>query len=149
MEKNHLEIMSRDKPPILILLKYFNEACEKYANASLKELDLTLAQGHVLKLLKTRGNTAHLKELERSLNVAQSTAVGIISRLEKKGFIETKSDENDKRIKIVCLTKLGEEQTAFIKSKIESVENDILENFTDEEKETLRELIKKAVANLN
>lgn len=48
-----------------------------------------------------------LKELEQRLHVAQSTAAGIVIRLEQKRYIEGFGDSSDRRIKQVRITESG------------------------------------------
>ena len=49
-----------------------------------------------------------MKELEHYFQIAQSTVVGIVSRLEKKELVEAFGDSSDKRIKVVHITPSGE-----------------------------------------
>ena len=70
-----------------MLFKQIHDELEKRTNNSLRSSDLTMAQmGALLVLREKSDKEMPLKELERSLRVAQSTAAGIVSRLEQKGF---------------------------------------------------------------
>lgn len=51
--------------------------------------------------------TLTLKEIEHSLHCAQSTAHGLITRLEEKGFVISIGDPDDKRIRVVSITEKG------------------------------------------
>lgn len=129
---------------ILPHIKFLHDRAEKMANNSLREKDLTLAQAHVLGYLRAKPDfQAPSKELEKSMNVAQSTSAGLIARLEKKSFIETFTDPNDKRVKLVQLTNVGLTAMQEIKGKFDAVEDKLLENLTEEEKETFFALIRK------
>ena len=82
------------------LIKQIHDGLEKQANNSLRPQDLTMAQVRVLIELRfAPERQMALKELERRLHVAQSTAAGIVARLEQKGFVESFGDANDRRIK--------------------------------------------------
>ena len=71
-----------------MLLKQINDELLKNANNALRSQNITLAQLEVLdQLNQAPGGQYSLKELEQILHVAQSTAAGIISRLEQKGFV--------------------------------------------------------------
>lgn len=50
------------------------------------------------------GGKATQKEIEDHLQVSHPTIVGIVSRLEKNGFVACSVDEKDRRNKIVCAT---------------------------------------------
>ena len=90
------------------LLKQINDALERQANNSLRVDDLTMAQmGVLLALDRTDSKQMTLKELERIIRVAQSTAAGIVSRLEQKGFVECFGSAEDRRIKVVRLSESG------------------------------------------
>ena len=82
------------------LIKRINAKVEKATNNPLLIYDLTSTQFKMLVMLHLiPDHTAMLKELEKYFGVAQSTAAGIIARLEKKNLVASFSDENDKRIK--------------------------------------------------
>ncbi len=130
--------------PILPHIKFLHDKMEKLGNNLLRDKDLTLAQAHVLGYLRSRQNwQAPFKDVEKSINVAQSTAAGIIARLEKKSFIETFYDPNDKRVKIVHLTENGINAMKEIRTSFDQVENELLQNLSNEEKETFFNLVQK------
>ena len=87
------------------LLKQIHDALEKQANNSLRADGLTMAQVGVLLMLdRAEHRQMPLKELEKALHVAQSTAAGIVSRLEQKGLVESFGDAEDRRVKVVRLS---------------------------------------------
>ncbi|MFI3230960.1 MAG: MarR family transcriptional regulator [bacterium] len=130
-------------------LKRINDYVERYGNNTLKEHDLTLAQCHVLgHLLNSEKQECTLKELEKSMNVAQSTSAGVVMRLEKKGFVITYTDPNDKRVKKVKLSDNAEELLEVIRISMGSVEDRVLKSLTNIEKLTLKMLVDKIADNL-
>ena len=85
-----------------MLIKQINDELLKNANNALRLQNITLAQLEVLDQLNQAPKGRYsLKELEQILHVAQSTAAGIISRLEQKGFVAGFGDAADRRIKQV------------------------------------------------
>lgn len=82
------------------------------------------------------------------MNVAHPTVVGIVSRLEKNGFLKCYVDEADKRNKIVCLTEkaitVGEQMNA----EIEMNEKKLLNNLSDDDINSLRRILKTIYNNL-
>ena len=71
------------------LIKQIHDGLEKQANNSLRTQGLTMSQmGVLIELHFSPEKQMPLKELERRLHVAQSTAAGIVARLEQKGFVE-------------------------------------------------------------
>lgn len=145
-----MDSIKKDDKHVLHRLKCIHDYIERYGNNILKEHDLTLAQCHVLGLLVSKEEQeCTLKELEKSMNVAQSTSAGVVARLEKKGFVITYTDPNDKRVKKVKLSENAEELLEVIRVSMSSVEDRVLENLTDIEKLTLKMLIEKISDNLD
>lgn len=129
---------------IFYYMKNVQEHVEKKANALLKEKDLTFIQCHVLGYLNHCENkSASLKDIEKELDVAQSTTAGVILRLEKKNFVETLQDPNDKRAKIIRLTDCALEKMLFAHKTILEVEKEMLKSLTEVEKILFVELLRK------
>ena len=82
------------------------------------------------------------------MNVTHPTVVGIVSRLEKNGFLKCYVHEADKRNKIVCLTEkaiaVGEQMNA----EIEMNEKMLLNNLSDDDINSLRRILKTIYKNL-
>ena len=85
-------------------------------DASLQEFDLTSSQFRVLFILQRHDGEMTQKELERELGVSHPTVNGLVNRLEKQGFLETRTDPADRRHRLVKLTE-----------KADSVKEDMLE----------------------
>lgn len=129
---------------ILHYFKKIHDKVKKRGNANLKEVGLTLAQGHILGyLFHSEGYRASMKELERTAKVAQSTTAGMVARLEANGFVETATDPLDKRIKIVTLTEQGKESIKDVKRSMQQVEAELFVNFTEQELVELKILLEK------
>ena len=125
-------------------IKQIHDALEKSANNALRHQDLTMAQvGVLLALNDASDHELHLKELEQVLRVAQSTAAGIVTRLEQKGFVEGFGDSRDRRIKMVRLTPAGIDCCHEAKEIMESAERQLLSSLTDTEQGILMSLLQK------
>ena len=93
-----------------MMIKQIHDCLEKDTNNTLRAQDLTMAQvGALIELRSAEEKQMPLKELERRLHVAQSTAAGIVVRLEQKGFLESFGSSDDRRIKMVRITPKGED----------------------------------------
>ena len=124
------------------LIKQIHDELEKKANALLRQQDLTLSQMNVLMELEAApGHQLSLKELEGLLHVAQSTAAGIVARLEHKGFVESFTDENDRRAKKVSITPSGMVCCQNAASHIQDMESQLLSGLTEPEKILFRDLL--------
>ena len=126
------------------LIKKVHDEIEKKANALLRQQDLTLSQMNVLMELEANPNhQLSLKELEGLLHVAQSTAAGIVVRLEQKGFVSSFADENDRRIKMVSITPSGMICCKNAASDVTCMESQLLSGLTEAEKILFRDLLEK------
>ena len=141
--------MNKDHLPCGELMKRIHEAMDAHANSQMQKTGITFTQFKwLVALYETGGGTASLKELERSFRVAQSTAAGIVSRLEKKHFLESFTDPQDKRIKHVRIT---EEGCAVCESTYETMvesERRMLAGLTAEEQEQFRRYLQRVYDNI-
>lgn len=126
------------------LLKQIHDEMEKKANNKFRSLDLTRSQMVVLLLLnRSDQKQMPLKALEHRLHVAQSTAAGIVGRLEQKGLIEAVGDPTDKRIKILHITPQGMAFCQTAERDMENGEQELLSALTETEQIVFKSLLIK------
>lgn len=126
------------------LIKQIHSELEKNSNNALRKDDLTLAQISVLLTLSEREeNQMEQKQLEKSMHIAQSTVTGIVKRLEQKGFIESFTSSEDKRIKMIRITSLGLEYCKKAEINMKKAEKDLTSTLTENEYDTLLYLLQK------
>ena len=131
------------------LIKLLHDRLEKQANNTLRGKDLTMMQVAVLmELQEAEQMQRSMKELERKFCVAQSTVVGIISRLEQKGFVEAFGDASDKRIKLVHITPDGEVCCREAAGYMAEAEQMLLKGFSEDEKALFNQLLARAAENM-
>ncbi len=123
------------------LLKQINDKIEASGNFVLKEYGMTFAQSRVLACLEDAGGQATQKEIEGWLGVTHPTIVGIISRMERDGFVRCWQDEHDRRIKNVQLTEKADQVAEVLQASIEENEKDILACFSRQEGQELVRLL--------
>lgn len=132
-----------------LLFKQIHDRLEKNSNNALRSQGLTMMQVSVLMALhEADEQRLSMKELERHFGVAQSTVAGIISRLEQKGLIEALADVEDKRVKLVHITNMGENCCSDAACHMEKAEELLLQGFSKEEQILLNQLLIKIVNNL-
>lgn len=126
------------------LLKQIHDALEKQANNSLRADGLTMAQvGILLMLDRAEHRQMPLKELEKALHVAQSTAAGIVSRLEQKGLVESFGDAEDRRVKVVRLSEAGAGCCRTADARMAEAERQLLSSLTEAERDIFILLLRK------
>ena len=127
-----------------MLIRQIHNALEKIVNNQLKAKDLTLSQMTALvEIQKAPAKKLTFKELEKRLSLAQSTTAGLIFRLEQKNLVSVSGDMDDKRIKYVEITPLGEKFCIEAKQEIDHTEKMLLENLSAAEREILLSLLEE------
>lgn len=127
-----------------MLIKQINSELEKNANNLLRKDDLTVSQiGALIELDGSSGKQMELKELEEVLHIAKPTAFGIVKRLTDKGFVVSSRSRQDKRIRVVQLTPLGEECCRRAKENMKMTEAALTSSLTETERSILITLLQK------
>ena len=127
-----------------LLIKQINDKLQKDANNALRSQGITITQLETLvELDRAPGGQRALKELEQILRVAQSTAAGIIARLEQKGLVEGFGDAGDRRIKRVQITPAGAECVRTALHHRAEAEERLLSSLTETERSIFFALLKK------
>lgn len=103
-------------------------------NASIQER----GQQRILKILKYYSDMSQ-NELQNLLGIQAGSLSEILSKMEKKGFIEKEKDPTDKRKTQLKLTQVGEDALKTDQSKQE----DTLSVLTKDEKEQLESILDK------
>lgn len=136
------------KEDIGFLIRQIDLKLKAFADMEMKTSDLTYSQFHVLGFLARNGQEASQKEIEDYLGVAHPTVVGLVSRLEKKGFIETRTDETDRRIKRVKTTSKALELGDRLMRGRRKGEALLRKNLSDEEAAELIRMLNIVSSNL-
>ncbi len=130
------------------MLKKLNDRLHVQADANCRECGLTFSQVRVLKVLRKNGGQASQKVIEEELGVAHPTVVGIVSRLEKNGFVSCHMDPADRRNKIVCETEKALENQKKHKKQILEVEAKLLAGLSEDEIQELKRLLRHLYQNM-
>lgn len=131
-----------------VLLKMINDHLKANADASLKGHDLTLSQSRVLNFISSQGNRATQKDIEDYLGVAHPTVVGIISRLEKNGFLSCYFDPDNKRNKIVCATEKAIRLEGILREEMKRTEERLTANLSPKEVNELHRMLEILYSNI-
>ena len=131
------------------LIKLINDEMRKNANNAMRSQNMTMSQlGALLELDQAPEKRRSLKELEQSLHVAQSTAAGIVSRLEQKGYVEAFGDAEDRRVKLVRITPAGCACVVNAEKDMAQAEQKLLSALTETEREIFYVLLQKVRSSL-
>lgn len=110
--------------------------------------DVTPAQTHVLLYLHHQGGQAPQCELPGFMRVKPSTINGVLDRMEEKGLVRRSVSGRDARRRLVTLTEKGAEEHAFFQQSFLDTEQALVRGFTQEEQETLMDLLARVINNL-
>lgn len=136
--------MQKHPVTIMSLIKRVDELMKKQINNYLAENGVTFSQMSVLITLeKWEGHSMKLKEIEKFFGVSQATMAGLVSRLEKNGYVEGYADENDKRIKLIRLSDKGKKLCEDNKTLIDNYEAKIVSVLEPQERKELERLLLK------
>ena len=130
------------------MLKQINDRLHAQADATLKENGLTFTQARVLRYLHRAGGQASQKALGDYLEVAHPTIVGIVSRLEREGFVTCSTGVADRRSKVVCLTAKAVAIRDCMDQSIRKTEQRLVAGLSQEEVDQLRGLLTRLHRNL-
>lgn len=128
-----------------LLVQLFNDILhiEEKAMKETEFTNLSITEIHTIEAIGTEGNRT-MGEIAHDLRITVGTLTTAINRLIKKGYVERKRIEEDRRVVLVSLTDSGKAvfgaHGVFHKEMID----EILENFNDPELEVLTKALGKA-----
>lgn len=123
-------------------------AISQTVTQAMMEMELTSAQGRIMGFLAMQKDPPCAKDIEENFNLSHPTVSGILSRLEKKGFIEFRPDRQDKRCKRIYMLPKGTDCNERIYRTILENERLIVRGFSQEEMAQFADLLTRAANNL-
>ena len=128
-------------------LKMTQHALRLYADEALKALELTTPQYAVLAQLELNPGISNAA-LARSVFITAQTTHGIVSNLEKRGFLKRKRDASNGRILWTELTQQGQKIVTQAHDIIHAVESRMLSSVSEEHKVLFEKLLLECFNNL-
>ena len=131
---------------IVILIKKLALESDKQALAILAPAELTPSQFKIIKFLFWQGDT-HIRQvdIEKHFSMTNPTVTGLLKNLEEKGWIRREVNPKDSRSKIICLTDAALTRKEELYTYGEQIEEALIHDLTEEEREMLEKLLKKLV----
>lgn len=128
--------------------KLINDRIKQRADADLQGHDLTLMQTRVLGFIMEAGGQVAQKDIERDLQVSHPTVVGLVSRMEQKGFLTSWVDPMDRRNKLIRVTLKAIETDKVINATVQKQDEILLQGLTSQQIEVLRVCLDQICENL-
>ncbi len=117
------------------------------ARTLLEDLGLYRGQQFVLCALWKEEGITH-SELADRLGVHPTTVTNAVKRMERSGFVERRPDPRDERVSRVYLTDAGRGIRGAVERVWAELEEETLDGFSDEERQTLARLLDRIRENL-
>lgn len=130
------------------LIRILHWGMEQTITSALEQMDLTAAQGRILGYVAHRQEPPCPKDIEQTFHLSHPTVSGLLSRLEQKGFVELRADQQDRRCKRVYLLERGESCHERIEGLIGSYEAQLVRDFSPEERQQFIGFLRRAIQNL-
>ena len=100
---------------------------------SLQDLDCSPSQHRMLLILKFSGRKVSQKELSEKMKISKAAVAATLKKLEKKGFVEKKTDEEDNRYNEIVLTNEGLRMLEKTKEVFDKADDLMFSDVTEEE----------------
>ena len=130
------------------LLRILHWCTDQSMTNALENMELTAAQGHIMGFLAHRKEPPCPRDIEEEFQLSHPTVSGLLSRLEKKDFIQLRPDEHDRRCKRIHMLPKGKECMENMHQVIQNNEKRLVEGFTAEEQALFAEFLNRAIANM-
>lgn len=125
-----------------LLFQHF-QAEHRHWAAVCRAYGLTLPQAHLLRLL-TEDRSVKMNGLAEALDCDASNITGLVDKLEIRGFIRRQPDPDDRRVKMIALTRAGVKFRASVLNRL-SQPSPSVTGLSLPDKQTLRRILRQMV----
>ena len=115
---------------------------------ALAKMELTAAQGHIMGYLFYSSTPPCPRDIEEAFQLSHPTVSGLLTRLEKKGFIAIRPDRQDRRCKRIHILPKGEACHQTMHQIISENEQRMVQGFTEDEQRQFSRLLEQAITNM-
>ena len=130
------------------LIRILHCCSSQVMTAALADMELTAAQGRILGYLAHCQTPPCPRDIEEFFGLSHPSVSGTLSRMQKKGFLEFRPDEIDRRSKRIYLLPKGKECHDQIMERLHRLENTITDGFSPEETAQFSDFLNRAMKNV-
>ncbi|MCA0982554.1 MarR family transcriptional regulator [Halobacillus yeomjeoni] len=123
-------------------LRYISGIIKQRGRVILNHYPITAPQFVALQWLLEKGDMT-IGELSKCIHLACSTTTDLVDRMENNGLVERVRDPNDRRVVRIHVLSKGEEIIHEVIQKRQNYLEGVLEDFPDEDVETLKLMLRK------
>lgn len=145
---NKMDNNDIDDVPLGFFIEYLFNSYGSFIKKHLNDVKLTQKQAYIL-LTLFHENSIPQEKLASLLNFNEVTVTREVNYLEKKNYIIRKTDENDKRKKIVSLSEKGYAMQSLLRKCDHESEIELLDYLNYEELHILKFLMRKVMLTLD
>ena len=121
---------------------------DQIMNDALAQMDLTASQGRIMGYLARQSAPPCAHDIEAHFHLSHPSVSGTLSRMEKKGFIETRADDHDHRCKRIYILPKGLECHERMMQVIRDIEQQITKDFAESDRAQFSALLNRAIQNM-
>ncbi len=136
------------RPNYGFLIRILHRCTIQSMDNAMENMDLTAAQGHIMAYLAHAEQPPCPRDLEAEFHLTHPTVSGLLSRLEQKGFLELRTDPEDRRCKRIYVLEKGWQCHEVMHNTILENERRMVEGFTPEEQALFSALLQRAIRNM-
>ena len=129
-------------------LRILHSSTSQAMTNALTAMDLTAAQGHIMGYLAHCPEPPCPRDIEEAFQLSHPTVSGLLGRLEKKGFIEFRPDEHDRRCKRIYVLPKGKELQSTMRQIIVDMDRQLVQDFSEEEIALFAHFLDRAIHNV-
>jgi len=144
--KRSVYSMKRKTPLYVILFKVFH-AQRGHSRPYMESIGLSPGQPKLLNHLIQHGECLQ-KDLAAALDVEPGTVSKLLGGMEESGYITRNSIAGDKRAILISLTEEGRKRQELYSNHMKQVAEQMMQDFSAEEKEAFENLLCRAYRNL-
>ena len=130
------------------LIKLVGMSYEATKNSLLEEFGITASQMELLDYINDCDeHTSTQKEVTEYLRASYATVSGLIKRLVEKDLLERVKCEGDRRSNTIKLTEQALPLVEACKIELQTIDDELTADFTDEEQQQLAAYLERLLAN--
>ena len=134
---------------IFARIRRLHWCADQAMSEGLSQMELTASQGCAMGFLNHQDSPPMARDFEDALHLSHASASGILTRLEKKGFIECRADHQDRRCKRIYMLQKAKDCDAHMRGIMANLERTITRDFTEQERDQFLEYLDRAIQNLD
>ena len=131
------------------LLKQINDKMRQMVDKELHPFDLTLTQVRFLAFLRSRlQKDTSVRDFEDHFDIAHTTVLGVLKRLEQKSLVTFVTDPNDGRRKLVTLAPAEAQIHRQVMAAKQRIETRLTQHMTPHDRMQLEATLRRLHTNL-